>query len=204
MKRFIIAILIIIILTGSCCACTYESLYGLTEQPVSEDVEDGYSLFDDDTVTLVPDTEEDNSIPETEESDSTADSTAFIVTDEERYLLAALVFCEANTESIECQRAVVSVVFNRLACGKWGHTLEEVIFYTNAFTPASNGKIFKVEPNNVNFDAVDYVLKNGPTMPTYVRYFRTDHHFNWKGYVGYTVIDSTYFGYFKDWEKGAW
>lgn len=202
MKKFIIAMLIIIILTGSCCACTYESLYGLTEQPVSEeveDVEDVFSLFDD-TTTPVPDTEEDNIISETEASDSTA----FVVTDEERYLLAALVFCEANTESIECQRAVVSVVFNRLACGKWGHTLKEVIFYQNAFTPASNGKIFKVEPNNVNFDAVDYVLKNGPTMPTYVRYFRTDYHFNWKGYVGYDVIDSTYFGYFKDWEKGVW
>lgn len=200
MKKFIIATLIIIVLTSSCCACTYESLYGLTEQPVSDEVEEGgYSLFDD-TTTPVPDTEEDNIIPETEASDSAV----FTVTDEERYLLAALVFCEANTESIECQRAVISVVFNRLACGKWGHTLKEVIFYPNAFTPASNGKIFKVEPNSVNFDAVDYVLKNGPTMPTYVRYFRTDHHFNWKGYVGYTVIDSTYFGYFKDWEKGAW
>lgn len=199
MKKFIIAILIIIMLTGSCCACTYESLYGLTEQPVSEDVKDGYSLFDD-TITSVPDTEEDNIISETEASDSAA----FVVTDEERYLLAALVFCEANTESAECQRAVVSVVFNRLACGKWGHTLKEVIFYPNAFTPASNGKIFKVEPNSVNYDAVDYVLKNGPTMPTYVRYFRTDHHFNWKGYVGYAVVGSTYFGYFEDWEKGAW
>ena len=202
MKKFIIAILIIIILTGSCCACTYEALYGLPEQSVSEDVEeveDVYSLFDD-TITLAPDIEEDTVIPETEASDSAT----FVVTDEERYLLAALVFCEANTESVECQRAVVSVVFNRLACGKWGHTLKDVIFYPNAFTPASNGKIFNVEPNNVNFDAVDYVLKNGPTMPTYVRYFRTNYHFNWKGYVGYTVIDSTYFGYFKDWEKGAW
>lgn len=126
------------------------------------------------------------------------------VTPAERELLAKLVYCEARGESTECQRAVVSVVFNRLASGKWGKTLEQVIFYPNAFTPATSGVIENAEPNEINYAAVDYVLKNGSALPEYVRYFRADRHHTWDGYEGYTVIDNTYFGYFTDWQKGAW
>ena len=46
----------------------------------------------------------------------------YIVTEEERYLLAKLVHSEASICSEECQRAVVSVVFNRLESGKWKKT----------------------------------------------------------------------------------
>lgn len=132
--------------------------------------------------------------------------TAFVyeVSAAERELLAKLVYCEARGESVECQRAVVSVVFNRQASGKWGQTVEEVIFYPNAFTPATSGVIDTAAPNETNYAAVDYVLERGSTLPEYVRYFRADYHHSWKGYEGYTIIDSTYFGYFTDWQNGAW
>lgn len=126
------------------------------------------------------------------------------VTPEERLLLAQLVYREANTESLECQKAIVSVVFNRLDAGKWGDTIEEVVYYKNAFTPATSGLLEGVEPTATNYKAVDYVLENGPTLPTYVRYFRADRHFSWDGYECYIVLDHTYFGYFTDWEKGVW
>lgn len=141
-----------------------------------------------------------STVPET-----TAPKTMYYsVTEEERLLIAQLVYREANTESLECQKAIVSVLFNRLACGKWGDTIEEVIYYKNAFTPATAGLLEGVTPTNTNYEAVDYVLENGPTLPTYVRYFRANYHHNWEGYEGYTVIDHTYFGYFINWQKGAW
>lgn len=132
------------------------------------------------------------------------DSTYYKVTSEERELLAKLVHCEASICNMNCKYAVVSVVFNRLDSGKWGDTLTSVIYYKNAFTPATNGKIDKTTPSKSDYDAVDYVVANGPTVPTYVRYFRTDHDFNWNGYKNYTVIDNVYFGYLDNWQKGAW
>ena len=128
----------------------------------------------------------------------------YSVTAEERELLAKLVYCEANTESIECQKAIVSVVFNQLESGIWGYTIEEVIYYKNNYTPAVYGLLDKAEPTATNYKAVDYVLENGPTLPTYVRYFRAGYHHKWSGYKGYKVIDNTYFGYFEDWENGVW
>ena len=134
------------------------------------------------------------------------------ITKEERYLLAKLVHSEASVYSDECKRAVASVVFNRLDSGKWRKdmnedgkiTLYDIIYYPNAFTPAMNGMIDKWEPTIEDFEAVDYVLLNGPTVPTEVRYFRTDYDFNWEGYENYNFIDNVYFGYFTDWRNGAW
>ena len=134
------------------------------------------------------------------------------VTEEERYLLATLAHSEGSICSEECQRDIVSVVFNRLESGKWRKdmngdnkiTLYDIIYYPNAFTPATNGAIDKWEPTSKDFSAVDYVIKNGPTVPTEVRYFRTDHDFSWDSYENYKVIDNVYFGYFTDWQKGAW
>ena len=64
-----------------------------------------------------------STVPET----TTPKTMYYSVTEEERLLIAQLVYREANTESLECQKAIVSVLFNRLACGKWGDTIEEVI-----------------------------------------------------------------------------
>ena len=134
------------------------------------------------------------------------------ITGEERYLLAKLAHSEASICSEECQRDVISVVFNRLESGKWRKdmngddkiTVYDIIYYPNAFTPATNGAIDNYEPTTKDYRAVDYVVKNGPTVPTEVRYFRTDYDFSWDGYENYKIIDNVYFGYFIDWQKGAW
>ena len=118
---------------------------------------------------------------------------AYTITPEEREMLARLIFLEANTESLECQKAVVSIVFNRLQNGYWGDTLEKVIHAPNQFTPAP--RIPYVTPTSVNYEAVDYVVKNGITLPDYVLYFHANRHHNWNGYCGYISIDHTYFGY---------
>jgi spore germination cell wall hydrolase CwlJ-like protein len=115
------------------------------------------------------------------------------LTPEEREMLAGLVFTEANTESLECQKAIVSVVINRWENGYWGNTLYDVIYAKHQFAAAH--KIKTVTPTANNYEAVDYVLMNGCTLPKYVLYFRANYHFKWHGYVPYTSIDHTYFGY---------
>ena len=115
------------------------------------------------------------------------------ITSAEREMLARLVYREANVESIECQKAVVSVVINRLHSGDWGNTLKHVIDAPNQFSPAD--LLWQTTPTEKNYQAVDEVLKDGVTLPSYVLYFRADYHFNWNGYKPYTQIDKTFFGY---------
>jgi spore germination cell wall hydrolase CwlJ-like protein len=126
---------------------------------------------------------------------TTIKSTKYVynITSEERKMLAALVYLEANVESIECQRAIVSVIINRWKSGYWGKSLYSVIYAPNQFSPAN--LISSTTPTATNYAAVDYVLKNDTTLPSYVLYFRANYHFNWSGYVPYTKISNTCFGY---------
>ena len=114
----------------------------------------------------------------------------------ERETLARLVYLEANTESIECQRAVASVVINRWQDGMWGNTITSVIYYPYQFSPS--GLIHKTTPTETNYAAVDQVLKNGPSLPSHVMYFRSGHGFSktWDGYAESAQIGDVYFGYF--------
>jgi hypothetical protein len=115
------------------------------------------------------------------------------ITSAEREMLARLVYREANIESLECQMAVISVVINRWQDGRWGDSLEDVIYSPYQFTPAN--LLYKTTPTELNYTAVDLVLQNGCTLPPYVMFFRADYHFNWDGYKPYAQIDCTCFGY---------
>lgn len=54
-------------------------------------------------------------------------------TDEDVTLLTAIVAAEARGECFEGQLAVANVILNRLADGRWGDTLEAVVFAPNQF-----------------------------------------------------------------------
>ncbi len=114
----------------------------------------------------------------------------------EREMLARLVYLEANTESLECQRAVASVVINRWLDGRWGSTLASVIYSPYQFSPA--GLIHKTTPTETNYIAVDHILKSGSILPKYCLFFRSQYGFSstWLGYAEYAQIGDMYFGYF--------
>jgi hypothetical protein len=120
---------------------------------------------------------------------------AYSISSVEREMLARLVYLEANIESIESQMAVVSVVINRWQDGRWGNTIADVIYSPKQFTPAP--LISQTTPTEINYAAVDAVLKDGCTLPSYIMYFRADYHFNWTGYKPHAKIDQTCFGYFE-------
>ena len=107
-------------------------------------------------------------------------------------------------------QAVVSVIFNRLHSKKWNKdingdgkiTLYDIIYYENAFSPASY--IASTIGTKESYEAVDYVTRYGSTLPPKVRYFRDSYDFSWEGYRNYIVLDNIYFGYFENWQQGAW
>lgn len=119
----------------------------------------------------------------------------YSVSSVEREMLARLVYLEANTESLECQQAVASVVINRWLSKQWGNTIASVIYSRYQFSPA--GMIYKTTPTETNYVAVDHVLQQGSILPSYVMFFRTDYHFDWEEYIPYRHIDNTYFGYLR-------
>lgn len=114
----------------------------------------------------------------------------------EREMLARLVYLEANTESLECQMAVASVVINRWQNGAWGNTIASVIYSPYQFSPS--GLIYKTTPTETNYAAVDQILRRGSILPQQVMYFRSQYGFSktWDGYAEYSQIGDIYFGYF--------
>lgn len=121
----------------------------------------------------------------------------FNISASDRELMAKLLYHEARGESIECQRAVVSVILNRVQSGKWGKTIPEVIYATNQFEPVAKGLLPNTKPLQAQYDAIDYVLETGTTLPSWVQYFRASYHFGWQNYTQYKSIDNTYFGGFQ-------
>lgn len=111
-------------------------------------------------------------------------------------MLARLLWTEARGESIECQRAVVSVVFNRVKSDAFPNSIEEVIKQNSGGVPQFDlgNKLGNVTPNEMQYEAVDYIIYNGCTVPDWVQYFRSKHHFSWRGYTPYVQIDGTFFG----------
>ena len=122
------------------------------------------------------------------------EDTVYNLSSEECRLLAALVTLEVGAETYECQKAVVSVVLNRMYTGNM--TLHEVIYQKYQFSVAP--KVKTTKPFESCIQAVDDVLTNGTTLPTYVTFFRAGHYHDWGDrYVSYKKIDKTYFSYDK-------
>lgn len=213
MKKILALIIIALTLVGIFCSC--DSNENITTSRVEKPDTDVSFTSSKPT----PPVKDDSSSMRPMGTTSTVDESSepevipyYIVTAEEREMLATLVYLESSICSEDCQRAVASVIFNRLDSGRWKKdvnkdskiTLYDIVYYPNAFSPAYLIEDYKDKTTQECYDAVDYVIQNGPTVPTYVRYFRTNYHFKWDGYKGYCDMDNVYFGYMIDWQKGAW
>lgn len=71
--------------------------------------------------------------------------------------LAKLVYGEARGESFAGQVAVAAVVLNRVESGKFGGTINEVIFEPGAFTAVSDGQYY-LQPNQEAYNAAQAAL----------------------------------------------
>ena len=106
------------------------------------------------------------------------------------YELATLVWLESGAESDECQKAVASVILNRMSTRNV--SLQEVIYEDNQFSPAH--KISYTVPSEHTLQLVSDVVKYGSTLPEYVTYFRADYYHNWSDQlIPYCTYDNVYF-----------
>ena len=127
----------------------------------------------------------------TESLDSESVTTYYELTYDEIDMLARLVYLEAGGESYECMKGVASVVLNRMT--STGMSLHDVIYEPNQFSPACY--IESTCYTDTVYSAVMDVVENGPSLPTYVTFFRADyyHDFGNNIVVPYTCINNTYF-----------
>ena len=82
----------------------------------------------------VPETEY---VEETESTESTESTVSASSSDLD--LLAALIYCEADNQSMEGKIAVGQVVMNRVASSSFANSIHDVIYESGQFTPASSG-----------------------------------------------------------------
>lgn len=105
----------------------------------------------------------------------TANQGAVIVGGDDLRLLAALIHCEAGSETYNGKLAVGAVVMNRVRSGAYPNTISGVIFASGQFTPAMNGKVARVYTNgnfaNGCYEAAQAAI-NGETNVGGATHFR--------------------------------
>lgn len=80
---------------------------------------------------------------------------------EESYLLAKLAMAEAESEDTEGKALVMLVVLNRVWDDEeFPDTIEEVIYQPGQFSPISNGRFDRVEPDADCWAALDLIMQD--------------------------------------------
>jgi N-acetylmuramoyl-L-alanine amidase len=86
-----------------------------------------------------------------------------LVTDDDIYLMAQVVYAESRAEPFDGKVAVASVILNRLLHPEFPKTVEGVVKQKGAFSCVINGKV-NFTPDNSSYAAVMEALKgNDPT-----------------------------------------
>ncbi len=94
----------------------------------------------------------------------------------DRYLLANLIYCEAGGEPYVGQVAVGAVVINRMLSSRYPDTMVGVIYQRKQFSPVGNGRLALALANNKAtascYQAADEAMR-GVTNVGHCLYFRT-------------------------------
>ncbi|MBP5495184.1 MAG: cell wall hydrolase [Lachnospiraceae bacterium] len=96
--------------------------------------------------------------------------------DNDRYLLANLIYCEAGGEPYEGQLAVGAVVMNRVLSSRYPDSVYGVIYQPSQFSPASSGRLDLALAQNLAtascYKAADEAMAGNTNVGNCV-YFRT-------------------------------
>lgn len=101
--------------------------------------------------------------------------------------IAALVYLEAGAESYKCQKAITSVILNRMS--RYHKSASQVIYEPGVFSVAY--RVGSTKPSAESLRAVRDVVKNGTTLPRSVVAFRNGHYHSFGR--RYCCIDGVYF-----------
>jgi spore germination cell wall hydrolase CwlJ-like protein len=98
--------------------------------------------------------------------------------EEEKYLIAKIVMCEAGNQSDETKEMVAEVVLNRVKSELFPDEVKDVIFQKSngvyQFTPVSNGFWEKYEPDESCFNAVNLALYSECSYSKGALYFESN------------------------------
>lgn len=93
------------------------------------------------------------------------------VTEEERELIARIVYLEARGEPTKGQQAVAEVILNRVAAENFPDRVADVIHQENPRQFTTAPYIDAAEPGEAQYAAVDAALYGEPVLPLDVVYF---------------------------------
>lgn len=126
------------------------------------------------------------------------------MTEDELYLFATVIYTESGDQGYEGMLAVANVILNRMEYGRWGTTLEEVLFAPGQFAGARQELIDRAQRRGIPeicFDAAREALAGRNNIGDF-RYFRTtDSAMRASDYLYYTefyIINDHVF-YWKNW-----
>lgn len=81
--------------------------------------------------------------------------------EDESYLLAKIAMAEAEDEDTEGKALVIRVVLNRVKSKKFPDSIKKVIYQERQFSPITNGRFDRVEPNEDCQKALDMIAEDG-------------------------------------------
>lgn len=93
------------------------------------------------------------------------------VSDEDRELLAKLIWAEAQGEPFEGQQAIAEVVINRVAADNFPGTVHDVLYAPDQFKTV--GKLYAAKPTHVQYEAIRRALYGPHVVEEDVVFFST-------------------------------
>ncbi len=76
---------------------------------------------------------------------------------DDSYLLAKIAMAEAEGEDTQGKALVIMVVLNRVLSDEFPDTIHDVIYQQSQFSPISNGRFNRIEPNGDCYKALDMI-----------------------------------------------
>lgn len=98
---------------------------------------------------------------------------------DDAYRLAKIAMAEAESEDTEGKALVMLVVLNRVWDDEFPDSIEEVIFQKGQFSPISNGRYDKVEPDEDCYRALQLVQTGGWDESHGATYFESKSDSTW-------------------------
>jgi len=137
---------------------------------VSETISEPVEIIEEEPIIVEEVKEE---APTVVEEAPVTSTNSYRYSDDDIYLLARIVMAEVEGESQRCKELVAQVVLNRVeGRNEFPNTVYGVIFQRNQFTPTSNGRWERVQPNQACYDAV-YTVLNAAEPITPALYFES-------------------------------
>lgn len=97
----------------------------------------------------------------------------------ESYLLAKLAMAEAEGEDTEGKALVILVALNRVWNDSFPNSIEDVIYQEGQFSPVSNGRFERVEPDRDCWQALDMVMREQWDESQGALYFESESESTW-------------------------